>query len=495
MATVTGYTAEHMDEIKDATIVGATVTGDDLILTKYDTTTINAGNVKGTPGIVTAASAPIDTSVLWADTTTTGAAGTVPDGGTIGQVLAKNSATDYDTEWASVGSAARPLLTRGAYLDGTGLVLSGLAGNNASTPDSAALSITGDFDLRVKVALDDWTPTTPYGSFITKDAGGLNRSFIFDMEAGGITPKLNFYWGTGAVNNLKQSTVNVSIADGTVKWLRVTLDVDNGAGGHDVRFYTSDDGSVWTQLGATVTTAGTTSIFDNTASVIIGSFLFGKVHRAIIKNGIDGTTVFDADFSTQTADALAFTESSANAATVSINTTRYFYGVPGVQISGASTQTNSANVDNYAPFFVDAPISVDMLRFNVNTGGGPSGNATVYIAIYRADDDMQPIGAPIVNDSIAVASGATGIFRKQITPTTLTQGNYVMVLNTSVAIVFGHWRGGPTFVSSDAITANIILNVARTANTFTSSPSKWTGSLTTGSGFFHFVLLRYKAAT
>jgi hypothetical protein len=152
-------------------------------------------------------------------------------------------------------------------------------------------------------------------------------------------------------------------------------------------------------------------------------------------------------------------------------------------------------VDNYAPFFVDAPISVDMLRFNVNTGGGPSGNATVYIAIYRADDDMQPFGAPIVNDSIAVASGATGIFRKQITPTTLTQGNYVMVLNTSVAIVFGHWRGGPTFVSSDAITANIILNVARTANTFTSSPSKWIGSLTTSSGFFHFVLLRWKAAS
>ena len=56
----------------------------------------------GVEGIVTAATAPIDTSVLWADTTTTGAAGTVPSGGTIGQVLAKNSGTDYDTGWASV---------------------------------------------------------------------------------------------------------------------------------------------------------------------------------------------------------------------------------------------------------------------------------------------------------------------------------------------------------------------------------------------------------
>lgn len=50
MATVTGYTAAHMDEIKNDTIVGATVTGDNLILTKFDTTTVNAGNVRGPIG-------------------------------------------------------------------------------------------------------------------------------------------------------------------------------------------------------------------------------------------------------------------------------------------------------------------------------------------------------------------------------------------------------------------------------------------------------------
>ena len=58
------------------------------------------------------------------------------------------------------GASARPLLTGGAYIDGTnGLVLSGLFGNYASTPDSAALSITGDIDIKCKVAMADWTPS------------------------------------------------------------------------------------------------------------------------------------------------------------------------------------------------------------------------------------------------------------------------------------------------------------------------------------------------
>lgn len=45
MATVTGYTAAHMDSIKNATIVSAAVVNSELIFTRYDTTTQNLGNV------------------------------------------------------------------------------------------------------------------------------------------------------------------------------------------------------------------------------------------------------------------------------------------------------------------------------------------------------------------------------------------------------------------------------------------------------------------
>lgn len=52
MATVTGLTAERMLEIEAASVVDGAIVGDDLILTKHDTSTINAGNVRGPEGPV-----------------------------------------------------------------------------------------------------------------------------------------------------------------------------------------------------------------------------------------------------------------------------------------------------------------------------------------------------------------------------------------------------------------------------------------------------------
>lgn len=49
--TVTGYTATRMKAIEDASIVSGAVLLDDLILTRNDGTTVNAGNVRGAQGI------------------------------------------------------------------------------------------------------------------------------------------------------------------------------------------------------------------------------------------------------------------------------------------------------------------------------------------------------------------------------------------------------------------------------------------------------------
>ena len=50
MATVTGLTKEAMEDIRDGVIVDADVVGNNLILTKFDATTIDAGNVRGPAG-------------------------------------------------------------------------------------------------------------------------------------------------------------------------------------------------------------------------------------------------------------------------------------------------------------------------------------------------------------------------------------------------------------------------------------------------------------
>lgn len=51
MPTVTVYTAERMQEIEDESIVDGDVVGDNLILTRHDGGTINAGSVRGPQGV------------------------------------------------------------------------------------------------------------------------------------------------------------------------------------------------------------------------------------------------------------------------------------------------------------------------------------------------------------------------------------------------------------------------------------------------------------
>lgn len=54
MTTVTAFTAERMQAIEDSAIVGGTVVGDNLVLTRHDGTTFIAGNVRGIVGPATA---------------------------------------------------------------------------------------------------------------------------------------------------------------------------------------------------------------------------------------------------------------------------------------------------------------------------------------------------------------------------------------------------------------------------------------------------------
>src|SRR3954453_16358382 len=51
MATVTSYTAERMKQIEDTTIVGGSISGNNLMLTRRDNVQLNAGNVRGPQGI------------------------------------------------------------------------------------------------------------------------------------------------------------------------------------------------------------------------------------------------------------------------------------------------------------------------------------------------------------------------------------------------------------------------------------------------------------
>lgn len=243
---------------------------------------------------------------------------------------------------------------------GTYLYLPGVSTNYASAPDSAALDITGDIDLRVKVALDDWTPAAE-AILITKSLStGNQRGYYLYLFADG---KLGLYWSTDGINTVSAtSSVTNGITDGATKWVRATLDVDNGAAGYDVKFYTSDDAITWTQLGTTITGVGTTSIYANTSVLSVGSSTTGavpargKFFRAQVLNGINGTVAFDANFETSITSLLqtSFTESSANAATVTINRSGSAYRSAGITTAGylypGATNTFTASAIDYLNF-------------------------------------------------------------------------------------------------------------------------------------------------
>lgn len=183
------------------------------------------------------------------------------------------------------------------------LVLDGSAGGYASAPDSAALSVT-DLDIRVKLSMVDWTPAgqvTILGKFVQS---GNQRSFAATVEAGGTLRLYTSSDGTNAGVISASSTVGLGLTDGVVKWLRWTLDVNDGAGNRVHRYYTSDDGITWTQLGATVTTAGTTSVFDSTAVLEVGGIDAGAsqnpnatIYQAQVLSGIGGSVVASLDLS------------------------------------------------------------------------------------------------------------------------------------------------------------------------------------------------------
>lgn len=171
--------------------------------------------------------------------------------------------------------------------------LPGAINNYLSTPDSVPLSIVGDLDVRIKVALTDWTPSGKMCLVAKWGSSAGSRSFRWEIDTAG---KMEFDWtadGTTSIGPVV-STNALGITDGTVKWLRATLAVSNRV----VTFYTSDDGITWTQVHAS-TAGASTAIADTTTQVSIGArndagasdFLGGKVYYAEVRNGIAGKVV------------------------------------------------------------------------------------------------------------------------------------------------------------------------------------------------------------
>lgn len=217
--------------------------------------------------------------------------------------------------WYDVNAGA----VNGYYMNANNIHLPGIAGVYVSTPDSATLHITGDLDLRADVLLADWTPTGTPTVLIGKWGGGSQRAFHFRIGNGSGNGNLQLNWTAdgNAPGILVGSSVAPTIADGARLQVRVTLDVDNGAAGNDVKFYTRDpalglnltNNTSWVQLGTTQTTPGVTSVFPGTDVLYLNGFTAASWERemnyyqAVVMNGINGTVVAEFNASNSTFQA------------------------------------------------------------------------------------------------------------------------------------------------------------------------------------------------
>lgn len=199
---------------------------------------------------------------------------------------------------------------------------------NATTPDSAALDITGDLDVRAWVAPQIWEPEF-VGHIVSKwEATGNQRSWALAIDsisfAAGTTG-FSLLWSTdGTAISSVAGAIPAPPPDGGFLALRATLDVDNGASGHDVNLYVgpSLDGP-WT-LVHSETGSGTTSIFSGSADLYVGAndvdFDFiGHVRAVRAYDGIDGTLVASPDFTAQDIGTLSFDDDQGNTWTVAGN--------------------------------------------------------------------------------------------------------------------------------------------------------------------------------
>lgn len=208
----------------------------------------------------------------------------------------------------------------------------------ASTPDSAALSLTGDVWLtwfgRI-TDLDQAGRQCLVGKFSTLS----QRSYMLAVSGS----KLEMHWstsgqGSAIAQNLgyQVRTSTVNIPDDAEDWigLRALLDVSavvTGVSGigNSVTFEYSTDGQFWTALGAhegVVTGWGATSVFDGTARLTAGNTdvisggteyaLNGWTESIIVQAGVTGTQVASTHFDGLANLTTSFTDGTGNVWTV-----------------------------------------------------------------------------------------------------------------------------------------------------------------------------------
>ncbi|MFC9680012.1 hypothetical protein [Streptomyces sp. NPDC056948] len=198
--------------------------------------------------------------------------------------------------------------------------------NSATTPDTAALDITGDLDLRWE-GETDWYEAGAHMLIGKWDTAAGNRSYHLRIENGYLYLHTTTDGTVGKAGWLP-------LPSGLPKRaaLRGTLDADNGAGGYTMRLYWAESiAGPWTQIGGDLSDTGVVTIYSSSAPLCIApeqlsatiprQAAVGRTYKAEVRSGIGGTLVASPDFTAQAAGTTSFVDSAGRTWTLSAGIT------------------------------------------------------------------------------------------------------------------------------------------------------------------------------
>lgn len=282
------------------------------------------------------------------------------------------------------------------------VTLPGTAGSYVSTPDSAAVSVINDLDLRVKLAADDWTPAAA-GRIISK--WRASKSYLLFLNIDG---SLTLYCSTNGTDEIPVSSAAAipSVINGQAKHIRVTRAYVSG----EVKFYASDDGITWTQFGSTPVLSAGSPIFNSSDPLELGSdvdaqYFAGKIYSAKVLNGINGSTVASFDASDGVNSAASITSSATGEVwTINGGACVYLYAITTVA-SGAPRGRYDPTTLAYRGYFAEGQrqnmalwstdlTQADWVKTDITFGSNgvaPDGSSTANLVISGATGVIQQV--------------------------------------------------------------------------------------------------------
>lgn len=345
-----------------------------------------------------------------------------------------------------------------------------------STPDTASLDITSDIDMRIKVALDDWTAANT--NLLAAKAISNDVAFLWVVTA---TGALQLYLtSNGSTLVSATSSTTAGVADGATKWLRATWrNSDNR-----VQFFTGDDGVSWTQLG-TNQTINLTGIKNSAAKLTLGSdeaglfgTMVGNIFSFELRDGIDGTVVANPDFEDdsqwQVGDDAGDAGVDGAGKTWTLENTGKIAPY-GLTLSSASAASDSATLSE--SYVLEIGTATDSATF------GESGSVNAGVAnVDKSDSDSLALAESVVL-SVSVAGTETATFTETVALSATAAGSDSHTLTETGS-------AGATLAHSDSAAfadSTYVLEPGRAADSVTATDTA--SSLTVAAGGSDFGVL------